>query len=589
MPIRTVSFAEAFQQYQRNAHADAGRLARQVLAGNPHHPDTAHLLGLCLLHTGRPGQAEGWLCRTAILIPRHGLADVHTNLAAVQLILGRTDRAIQSASRALALDPVKVYAFCTLSTALRDATRLSEAGRAAKAAITLAPASPEAHLSLGNFRQATGELDGAIVSYDRALAVDRYHLLANSNRLFSLNFMPGMDDRQSFAENRAWGRLIEARLPPKVVPPRPREGRLRIGYHSLDFYHRSAIDYFFPPLLRRHDRDRFEMHLFVDGHRWDERTGELARLCDRSYDLRPMAALDKAELMHAAKCDILVSMTGYLANQRLLFAPRLAPIQVAHINHISTTGLTAFDYRLTDPWLDPLGLTDAYNVEHLVRLQGGYAPVEPPERAPPITPLPALSTGRVTFGSFNNLAKITFETLRLWAGALVAVPGSRLLIKARALDDADVRRRYVGLAERAGIAADRLDFVGAVASDEENLATIGRADIALDPVPFSGSRSTVDALWMGVPVINLKSLGFVGRLGSSMLIRAGQADCVAETPELFVATARRLAGNLELLSEIRMSLRDRLWRSLLLDADRHVVEVEEAYLTMTKRFENAGG
>lgn len=582
MPVQAASFADAFQQYQRNAHVEAGLTARRVLAGEPHHPDAAHLLGLCLLQTGRPGQAEDWLRRTALVIPRQGLADVHANLAAVQLMLSRPDRAIRSASRALAVDPVKVNALCTLSTALRDSVRLSEAGRTAKAAIALAPDHPDGHLSLGNFRQSGGDLVDAIVSFDRALAIDRYHLLASSNRLFSLNFVPGFDDRRSFTENRAWGRLIETRLPPKAVPPHRREGRIRIGYHSLDFYRRSAIDYFFPPLLRRHDRDRFEICLFVDGHRWDSRTEELAGLCDHVHDLRQMAAIDKAEHMYRSQCDILVAMTGYLANQRLLFAPRLAPIQVAHINHISTTGLTAFDYRLTDPWLDPPGLTEACNVERLVRLPSGYAPVEPPERAPPITPLPALAAGCVTFGSFNNLTKITFETLELWAGALAAVPGSRLLIKARALDDSDVRRRYVDLAGRAGIASDRLDFIGAVASDDENLATIGRADIALDPVPFSGSRSTVDALWMGVPVVNLKTTGFVGRLGSSMLVRAGQADCVVDTPELFAAAARNLAGNLERLSGIRMSLRERLGQSLLLDADRHVVEVEAAYAAMMR-------
>jgi predicted O-linked N-acetylglucosamine transferase (SPINDLY family) len=339
------------------------------------------------------------------------------------------------------------------------------------------------------------------------------------------------------------------------------------------------LDDFFPPVLRHHDRGRFDIRLFADGGREDGRTAELRALADGWMDLAGLDVAAKVERMRAADLDIAVCLTGYLPIQRVIFAPRVAPIQVAQMNHVATTGLRAFDYRITDSWLDPPG-TDRWNVERLVRLDHGYVPVAPPPDAPDITSLPALANGFVTFGSFNNLSKVTSEALALWARVLTAIPSARLLFKARAFNDPGIRSSYSERFGALGIAVERIDFVGDVAGHHEHLEVLGRADIALDPIPFAGGRTTVETLWMGVPVVNCRTQSLVGRLGSTMLVRAGLDGHVADMPEAFVAIATRLATDLGSLSEMRHGMRRRLQASMLCDVAGYTRELEDAFIAM---------
>jgi predicted O-linked N-acetylglucosamine transferase (SPINDLY family) len=278
--------------------------------------------------------------------------------------------------------------------------------------------------------------------------------------------------------------------------------------------------------------------------------------------------------------DILVDLAGHSgANRLMLFARKPAPVQASWLGYPNTTGIAAIDFRITDAIADPPS-ADALHSETLVRLADGFLCYQPPGDARSVAPLPAFAAGHVTFGSFNNLAKVTPEVVRRWATILGAVPGSRLMLKSHSFADAGTSDRYGGLFAASGIAAERLDLLPRILATEGHLASYHRIDIALDPFPYNGTTTSCEALWMGVPVVTLAGSRHAGRVGASLMSRLGLDALVAADEAAYVATAARLAGDLPALTALRDGLRERMRRSKLCDAAGFAREMEGAFLRM---------
>jgi predicted O-linked N-acetylglucosamine transferase (SPINDLY family) len=581
--VEATDFSGAYGLYQQGGFAASLAASRGLLSLEPAAGQTVHLLALAAHQLGRNQEAELWLRRALLLLADGDLVDALVNRGSVLSILGRNREALASAARALAHAPGKARALCVRAAVLRAELAPIAAVGAARQATALEPALVEAWTTLANALQAAGRAAEAVAMYARAIALAPDDILAHGNRLFTLSFAAGTDDRRLYEAARAWAARLEAIWPPlPMARPQVAGRRIRIGYHSFEFFLRSLLDEYFPPVLRHHDRNRFEIVLLADGGRRDARTEELRGLADGFVELEGLDLAGKVERMRSCELDIAVCLTGYLPIHRVVFARRVAPIQVAQMNHVGTTGLRAFDYRITDRWLDPPGESEGWNTERLVRLDRGYVPVAPPEPAPAVSAAPAHANGHVTFGSFNNVAKITPATLALWSRVLAATPGSRLMVKARALEDAALRHTFAATMAECGIAAARVDFLGAVAGHDQHMTALARADIGLDPVPFAGGRSTIEALWMGVPIVNLKSPGLVGRLGASLLCRADLEELVCTSAEEYVAKAAGLAADLPRLDRLRAGMRARLERSVLCDAKGYTRELEAAFGAMTR-------
>ena len=282
--------------------------------------------------------------------------------------------------------------------------------------------------------------------------------------------------------------------------------------------------------------------------------------------------------------DILVDLAGHTAGNRLVvFTERPAPVQMTWLGYPNTTGLSAMDYRLTDAVADPQGIDDTLHSETLLCLPNGFLCFAPEPDAPEIGPLPALANGHVTFGSFNNLAKVTPEVMETWAAILHRVPRSRLLMKAGSLADEETRKRYLEILVALGIDAGRVELLSWIASNSGPLGAYGRVDIGLDPFPYNGTTTTCEALWMGVPVVTLRGDRHSGRVGASILTRVGLADLVAETRSGTVETAVRLADDLDRLSVLREDLRDRMRDSPLSDAAAFAHDFETIYREAGRR------
>jgi predicted O-linked N-acetylglucosamine transferase (SPINDLY family) len=279
--------------------------------------------------------------------------------------------------------------------------------------------------------------------------------------------------------------------------------------------------------------------------------------------------------------DVLIDLSGHTGDNRLLsFARRPAPVQVTYCGYPSTTGLAAMGWRLTDEVADPLHLTDGRHAERLWRLPNGFLCFQPDRDGGAPGPSPSLARGLVTFGSFNNLSKVGDGVMDVWAQILRSVPGSHLLLKSRALSDEEPRDRLRGTFLRLGIEADRLEFASYAATPREHLALYERVDVALDPFPYTGTTTTCEALWMGVPVVTLAGVTHAGRVGASLLTRIGCNELVADTRSAYVDIAAGLARNPDRLVAYRRDLRERMKTSPLTSPGIITRDIETAYREM---------
>jgi len=287
------------------------------------------------------------------------------------------------------------------------------------------------------------------------------------------------------------------------------------------------------------------------------------------------------KLIREDRIDVLVDLTMHMAGSRpLVFARKPAPVQVCWLAYPGTTGLTAIDYRLTDPQLDPPGLFDRFCSEKSFRLPETFWCYDPLTSEPAVGPLPALANGHVTFGCLNNFCKVNEGVLRLWARVMKAVAGSRLLLLA---PQGSARERTLNLFQHEGISRDRICFTR-FRPRLDYLAQYHHIDIGLDTFPYNGHTTSLDSYWMGVPVVTLVGDTVVGRAGLSQLTNLGLMELVAETPEAFIESAIRLASDLDRLQALRATLRERMRSSPLMDAPRFARNIEAAYREMWRRW-----
>jgi predicted O-linked N-acetylglucosamine transferase (SPINDLY family) len=238
--------------------------------------------------------------------------------------------------------------------------------------------------------------------------------------------------------------------------------------------------------------------------------------------------------------------------------------------------VSQIDYRLTDAWCDPVGQSDRWHSEKLLRLPNGFLCYRPPDGAPTVNDLPALRSECVTFASFSNYAKLSDPCVATWAEVLRAVPGSRLRLKSRGLADSEVVARLRGRFGAAGIEPDRILADGKLVSVHDHLAQYHDVDLALDPFPYNGTTTTCEALLMGIPVVTLAGATHVSRVGVSLMTRVGHPECIADTSEQYIAIAAALANDLPRLAEIRRALRPQMHRSSLCNAPQFAAEFTAA-------------
>ena len=585
------------------AHHRAGRLAeaeplyRQLRAAAPRHFDVLHLAGLLAYQQGKIAEAVDLLGRAHKADARHAVCemrlalallaasqpadaekhlrhavqtkpDLHEawdNLAYCLKTQNRLEEAIACHEKTVAVAPGFAAGWYNFGLTLSLSGRVFDALACHDRALAADPAYAMAHFGRAQALQQTHRISEAVEEYGRFLALQPNHHEARSYRLFALQYLEGLSRDHLLEEHRAFGRVVGGPRTSTFANRPDASRRLRVAFLSPDFRSHSCA-YFIEPLLQHLDREAFEVYLYHDHFREDATSLRLKGHATlwRNFVGQPMAAV--AATIHEDAPDILVDLAGHTGLNRLpLLARRLAPVQVTYLGYPNTTGVEAIDYRLTDAVADPLGEADRFATEQLVRFAPTAWAYLPPADAPEVSPPPSASRGHLTFGCFNNLAKITDGTLRLWARILHAVPNSRLLLKGRGLGDSTVRTRYQERLQRCGIAADRADFRERTPDGHSHLALYAEVDVALDTFPYHGTTTTCEALWMGVPVLSLVGQDHRARVGASLLQAIARPEWAASNPDALVAIATELATNPQRLAEERHGLRLAMKHSALLD------------------------
>jgi predicted O-linked N-acetylglucosamine transferase (SPINDLY family) len=508
------------------------------------------------------------------------LTATYGNFGGLLTNLGRHREAVELLSTAVERDPRFTLALHNYVVSLREVDRVDDAVAASLQALAINPNDPDVHSNLGVCYKAMGRVADAIACYRTAIRLNPQGAYHGGNLVYALNFLPEYDPPSIFAEHLEWGRRHADALT-AASPPHPNDRapgrRLRVGYVSGHFCD-HAVNFFSEPILASHDHAHFEVYCYSNHARADETNQRLRGYADGWREIGYLSDVQAAELVRQDRIDILVDLAGHIAGNRLLvFAHKPAPVQVTYIGYQNTTGMQAMDYRLTDAWADPPGATDAFYTEQLVRLPRAFFCYRPSPLAPDVDALPAASTGAVTFGSFNNFAKVTPQLLATWARILQAVPQSKIVVLAP--DTPSIAQRVVQSFAAAGVSPQRVTMAPR-RGRADYMKLIQQVDLALDPFPFNGHTTTCDALWQGVPVVTLAGRMYANRFGSSAHVNLGLEDLIAQSPDEYVQIAARLAGDLARLARLRAELRGRMTASPLLDFVGFTRNLESAYRQM---------
>ncbi|MBI2958913.1 MAG: tetratricopeptide repeat protein [Betaproteobacteria bacterium] len=443
----------------------------------------------------------------------------------------------------------------------------------------------KAHSNLANCYNQLGRMTEAISRYRQTLALAPHLADTASSILCCLNYDPECTPQTIVAEHRNWGRRFADPLYDRSrrhANDRSPERKLRIGYISPDF-RRHVVSAMCAPVLERHDRGRYEVCCYYNFPSADAVTGRLRRAAHLWREISGIPDAEVAGMIESDGIDVLVDLAGHTSFNRLLvLARKPAPVQVSWLGYFNTTGLEQMDAFITDPHSSPPG-QEAWFTETLVRLPDTRFPFEAHEFYPGVGPPPAGTGGHVTFGSFNNLAKVNRGVLALWARILERTPGARLALQASALEDAANRERFLALCLQAGIERRRIDIRPWTAFTRAALG-YHDIDIALDPFPFCGGMTSFDALWMGVPVVTLASALVAGRQTASILANLGMSELVASDESGYVDIAVALARDRERLADLRAALRARFAASPLCDYERFTRALEDAYRRLWRRW-----
>lgn len=496
--------------------------------------------------------------------------------------LGAAGRFVEMRAKAIQLAEVDadVELLLGLGVQLAASGLLSDARICYEKAHRLAPADLRAAINLATLMREAGEHGRACNLYAQLLQRLPNNPAIRRNVLTGLEYDPDISDDMRLQHAKAWGDWAIARVGgSRPRPPmHPLQGRrLRLGYASADLC-QHTVGLFVKDVLKAHDPRRVQVFAYSAGQVNDWVTNEIRTACT----FRDVATLDDAALagqIRADGIDILIDLSGHTAGSRLTaFAHRPAPVMASWLGYFATTGLPCIDAILLDEWHAPQG-SEAQFVESLVRLPSRFCYQPVPWMPEASTALPASARGHITFGSFNNTAKLNPGVLDTWARLLLAVPDARLVLKWRTFNDDAYKRQIIQSFELRGVPASRLELRGP-SFHADMLREYSEIDIALDPFPFTGGLTSCEALWMGVPIVTWPQSRVVSRQTLALLNLIGLPELSARSGEEYIQIATRLANDRKHLTAMRTSLRESMQGSALLDVTGFTRSLEDHLIAL---------
>lgn len=583
---------------------------RKVLSLSPNYH--VALYNMATIHEIRGENAEAEKFYNAAILASPSLAQAYAGLGRVQKKMSQPKQAIENLKKSIELKPT-AEAYAHIGEALQDRNEDVEALQYYKKALAINPNNTEYLNNIGGlysrlqqYREASnhyrrvldvepdnpsalnnmasslkafGQMEEAISYHKKSLQIRPNHAGTYTNLLLSMVYAPSVSAEEQAKTAREFGEGIANPVFKNYVFNNDRNPnrRLKIGYVSPDFKTHS-VNFFFEPLLNRHDRKNFEIYGYASVEKKDGITARLEKSFDHWRDIFTLDDEEAADLIHQDGIDILIDMAGHTGFNRLLtFARKPAPVQVTWLGYPATTGVTAIDYRIVDPHTVPAGMNQEWSAETLWRLPDVFCCYSPGDKIVDVIDHPPFEdNGYITFGCFNNFSKVTDAVLASWLQILKRVPGSKLFLEIACLDqfESDL------IARLQAIGFDLASVILEQRKPNTQFIMYNRIDIALDPFPCNGGTTSMDCLWMGVPIIALAGNSFVSRMGVSFLTNSGLPQLIADTTDDYIEKAVALASDLDGLRAIRHNLRDKVRASPLMDQERFIKNMEAAYRKM---------
>ncbi len=611
-------FRQAGALLAQGRPAEAIEHIERALAIRPDYAEAYFTLAQALRGLGKLAASAASMEKGVALMPN--FAEAHSNLGLLYGELGKRDAAVASFRQAIAIKPDLAWAHCNLGNVLTAQGKLPEAIESYRNALAVDSNHVEAWVNFGNTLNAQDDVDAAVACYRKALAIQPDHALAwlnlcaplqaqgnldaaidsfrkalslrpdfaeaHSGLLFLLSFHPAYSPAQRLAESQCYGAAVMARAKPFERWPADANVRganarpLRVGLVSGDL-RTHPVGYFVESIISHLDPARIELVAYATLSNEDETSARLKPRFAAWNNIADSSDEAAAARIHRDGVDILIDLAGHTAHNRLpIFAWRPAPVQASWLGYFATTGVPTIDYLLADPVSVPESTREQFTetIWHLPDTRFCFTPPADTARLEP-TPLPALRSGRVTFGCFQNALKLNDQVLSAWARILAALPGARLLLLNRQMHYPAARTRLADRLHRCGIAPGWLTMVGHLPRDDY-LKAYADVDIILDTFPYPGATTTCEALWMGVPTLTLAGDTLVSRQGASLLACIGLDDWIATDVDDYVARALSRAADVDGLARLRSALRPKMRASPLVDAPRFARNLEVALEAM---------
>src|SRR5450830_137519 len=591
---------------------DAEQCYRAAITINPDYASAYNNLGILLKDTGRMAEAESCYLKTLKIDPLRAVA--HNNLAVLLRDMGRLADSELCCRNALKITPDYVDAFNNLGLALDSQGRLPEAEAAfeqaleydpnsvsvlsnfsvtlntlsqltraetyLKKALELAPQFVNAHINLCVNYLAQGRIQEAEEICIRALKIQPDSMGAQNNLLFSMNYSVNYSAADCLEKARQYGLMVAS----KVAAPftswqyKPQTKRLRVGLVSGDL-RQHVVAYFLENFVQYLDTSSVELIAYSTTSREDEVTARLKPYFSGWKLLVGLTDQAAAQLIHNDSLHVLLDLSGHSSGNRLpIFAWKPAPLQVSWLGYFATTGMAAMDYFIADAVGVP-ELNRSQFVEKIKYLPETRLCFTAPSADIAVSTLPALTNKFITFGCFQNMAKVGDEVLDLWAEVMLALPDAKLRWQCKSFRDNSVADELKQRLLTRGISSDRIILLGYVLR-EAYLIAHHEVDVILDTFPFTGGTTTCEALWMGVPTLTLAGSTLIARQGASLLTAAGLCDWVAESKTDYLSKAQLFCSDLDKLAYLRAELRARVLASALFDAPRFAKNMENALWEM---------
>lgn len=583
-PLTHTALAKTLNE--QNNFAEAEKHCRKAIALKYDIAEAHDQLGIALLRQQKLADAESSFKAAIMLYPE--MADAHNNLGIVLNEQKKYAEAEACYHQAIKLDPGFANAYNNLAYNFFSQNQLTEAEVLLQQAIALKPQFPEAINTLGNVYKDLGNIHRAIEYYRKAIAIAPALTVSYSNLLLAAVYDETLSSEIVAEEAKEYGRYVALQTTSRYtswhcpLPLDTAKNKIRVGFVSGDL-RKHAVTFFLEGLLRHFNKDAFELIAYSTQPIEDDVTALIKPHFTKWQVIHGKSNQEAAAIIYQDAPHILFDVSGHTANNRLpVFAYKPAPIQVTWLGYPATTGLAEMDYVLGDPYLIPA--TDEYLfVEKVWRLPEITWCFNPMLEDIPIAELPALKNQHITFGCFNNLAKVNDKVIKIWSDILHAVPTAKLYLQAGQLNTPSVREKFYAKFLACGIKADRLILEGG-GTREHYFHSFNKVDIALDPFPCPGGTTSADTLWMSVPVLTIKKQGYSTRIGETIAHNVGLADWIAEDTQDYIQKAVTFAADLPALAELRTKLRPQVMASPLFNIVRYTQHFEAALRGMINSF-----